>query len=257
MKKAIGLFIFSLVFGLTLCFGGGGFDEETTKAFNLEVERFANGVNFDNPSEVKIFENALRKSNALKNYITANKALAAAWGLDLTEDYLINQAVNDQREAQMLQRKRQIEQRKLAEAEAWSVKNVTAGAVLLDSATQKVIIETGKQNSYRAVQSLEKYNDKLVQYTGKVDRISQHLISKNWFVSLMVSIEDVWMSSIRVFMAEGREQEMSELNEGDFITVVGEFWGPKFELYNRKVYKGCLYKVSILNISRTSCAALV
>ena len=237
MKRVIGLLVLGLIFGLSICFGAGNFDEETTKALDLEVERLANGVNFDNLLEVRAFENALRRSNALNEYITANKALATTLGLELTEDYIIDQTVQDQRSRQERLTRQIIEQRKLIDAEAWSGRNVIADAILLDSHTQKAILEVGKQNSFRATQSLEKYENKLTQYSGKVERISQHLISKRWFISLrVVGTEGDWVSSVRVFMEEGRDMEISELNEGDCITVVGEFWGAKLEAGTNNTY---------------------
>ena len=166
MKKTIGLLVFGLIFGLSVCFSSGSPELVAAGAIvGKEVERLATGVDFGNPAEVRAFETALRNNNAFKGYLNGIRSI---WGDSITEDYLIEQAVEDQRSRQERERKKQEEIRLLGRAEAWAASNIPEGVVLFDLAMQQRIMKDFERNIISARENTKQYIGRWFQYVGKV-----------------------------------------------------------------------------------------
>lgn len=216
MKRGIWVLVLGFIFGISICFGAGSV--ELTEAHTIlkrESNRLANDINFDNQSEVNNFENALKRSSALKNYMNVIKTLynGAISENDLIEheNDLIQQEVKEQYI-------RQQEHRGLGIAEAWSTRNVMTGAVLFDLEMQQRIINDFEQNLARAQIQTEQYIGKIFQYTGQV-----YSVEKDKYNQGVIKVHLRRTDGVTVFANFNMDQTESvlQLDTGNVITVVG------------------------------------
>jgi hypothetical protein len=202
MRRIIGLLIFGCIFGLTNGFCAG----------SMEAMRLAEGVNFDNQSEVITYATALKKSEAV-----IAQAKEEGISVDIWIKTVVGQMTESYHSAQKAEAEKQAKLKQLTDAELWSSRNVSAGAILLDAGTQKAILDDYSQNKARGEKSVEKYIGKVIQYTGRV-------YSVNSSYGIYIHLSGVGNDRITLF-ADIKNSETSTalaLNKDEVITVVGE-----------------------------------
>jgi len=216
MKRAIGLLIFGTVFGLAWCFGSG-VSEFTQTAFQNEVQRLAEGIDFENTEEIRNFEGALRNSDVFRSYAAEIRTI---WGDNFTDDQLIGQIAEDMRESQRREREMRILQERFASAEAWSARTLLEGVVLFDLEMQQHIRNELQQNLARAQMYMGQYIGRTFQYTGQVHSVRlDEWRGDNGLFNVHLTRRD----GMTVMARFNRDQADSvlQLNTGDIITISG------------------------------------
>lgn len=212
MKKTIGLLIFGMVLGISSAFSAGSMELDSVQnAFNAEIELLAKDVNFENQSEIIAFENAIRRSGSFTNYMIAIRSF---YGDYFSEDYLIEQTIQEQRE-------KQIELRKLNEAEIWSARNITAGAILFDLEMQQRINEEFERNTEQArLNAEQEYKGNILQYTGTVGSVEKKY-GWNEPDYFQVYLRRTDGASVFAYFTMDRADSVQRIKVGDVITITG------------------------------------
>ena len=134
MRKIIGLLIFGTILGITSAFCAG----------SMEAARLAEGVNFDNQSEVIAYATALRSNEAVIAQAQQEGVSVDIWirnvVVQMTEEYHFTQKAEAERQAEL---------RIFANADAWASRNLGAGIILIDTNTRKQLKEEFEKNKAR------------------------------------------------------------------------------------------------------------
>jgi hypothetical protein len=236
MKKLIGILVFGIICGVSSVFCYGA----------MEAGRLAEGVNFDNPSEVSAYAQLLRNNDAVKNQAKDEGVSLEVWIQNtvtaMTESYHSNQEAIAKKEAR---------ERRFSEADRAAARNIESGVVLLDVNTQQQILRDLENNRMRGNENLRNYLEKQIQYTGEVRSIVEEAGGirpsyedrdySPYFNSLSIGkgirliIERDNISTFYVFLLPSERSKVLNLNKGDIITVIGKstyIWAPS-RLYMR------------------------
>ena len=187
-------------------------------ALMAEAERLANGVNLSNQSELRTFENNLRRSTAFRNYMTGVRSI---WGELITEDIMIGQIIEGIRSTRELERMRIEAERILFNAETWSAGNVMTGAVLFDLSMQQRIKNDYEQNLVRAQANTEQYIGRIFQYTGQVlsvQRMNDYYGNFRDYYVFLTRKDGVYVAA---YFDIDKTDTVLQLNIGNFITITG------------------------------------
>lgn len=222
MEKTIGLLFFGFIFGLSVCFGGGSPEMMAARAVvEKEAERLAEGVDFGNPVEVRVFETALRNNSAFKGYLNGIRSI---WGDSITEDYLIEQAVEGQRSRQERERIEKQAQRNLAGLDEWAASNIPEKVKLFDLSMQQQIMNDFGQNVVIARENTEQYIGQWFQFVGQITSVRRE--DNRWryeggeeYFRLELKRTDGVHISVRLNMDQSAN--VQQIKEGDMVVAGG------------------------------------
>jgi hypothetical protein len=195
MKKLLGMCFFGIVFSLANLFCAG----------SMEAQRLAEGVNFDNRSEVIAYATALQKNQAVIEQAKGEGVSLEIW-IKKTIETMTENFHLAQKEAE----EKRLNEKRITDAE----KNVVRGAILMDLNTQQYILSEFEKNQIRGAEYVKQYNDKTIQYTGEIYGIG------NDYTMLLKRENGIYVD-VESFMPN-EKQKISSLNKGDVVTIVGK-----------------------------------
>lgn len=114
------------------------------------------------------------------------------------------------------------DERRLAEAEAWSAENLEEGAVLFDLGMQRRLSADFAQNLARAQSNTEPYIGRTFQYTGEIVSVQRVQDWRSGDVTHF-QIHLRRRGGVAVFARFGlcKADSVFEVNVGDIVTVTG------------------------------------
>jgi len=203
MKRLIWLVVFGISFGVTCAFCAG----------SAEAMRLAEGVNFNNQTEVIAYATALKNNEAVIAQAKQEGIPVDTWIKNTVTEMTNNYRAEQQRKAE-----EQARLNKITEALTWSSRNKTTGVVLLDPKIQTAILDDYKQNKARGEASAKSYVGKIVEYAGAVTKI------ENWSGKIVIIFYGSENKGIMTyaFVNDASLPLAMSLNVGNVIVVSGE-----------------------------------
>jgi len=202
MEKVIGLIVLGLIFGISVCFSAG----------SMEAARLAEGVNFENQSEVITYATVLRNNEAV-----ISQAKEEGVSVDIWIRNTLEQMTQQYHEAKKEEANKQAELMKLSSADNWASRNLGTGVILLDTNTRKHLKEEYDKNKARYAVQVDSYRGKILRCVGKVSGINSY--SDSFWIYLS-SIDGIALS---VSLPLSEREHVLKLNEGDIVVLDGRY----------------------------------